>query len=112
MAECIDNEWLEKEVSKTELNMSLEDAYRWIKDSYLHHKTERNAVFTPKAELIALMCINIIADGCAKKSAVLQMLHEAYADGVIDTKDGCRALYKRLNELPEAMENFKEDKNG
>ena len=36
-----------------------------------------------------------------KKSAVLQMLHEAYADGVIDTKDGCKALYKRLNELPD-----------
>ena len=59
MAECIDNEWLKKEVNKTELNMPLEDAYRWIKDSYLHHKTERNDVLTPKAELIALMCINI-----------------------------------------------------
>ena len=51
MSECIDNGWLEKEVNKTELNMSLEDAYRWIKDSYLHHKTERNAVFTAVLEV-------------------------------------------------------------
>ena len=111
MSEGIDNGWLEKEVNKTELNMTLEEAYKWINDNYLYHKRKRYVIFTPKAELIALMCINIIADGCVKKSAVLQMLHEAYADGVIETKDGCRALYKRLNELPEAMENFKEGKN-
>ena len=36
------------------------------------------------------------------KSAVLHMLHEAYADGVISTNDGCRALYKRLDDMPAA----------
>lgn len=53
----IDNSWLKKEVENTELNMSLEDAYRHIKGSYIHHMHERNAVFLPKAELIALICI-------------------------------------------------------
>lgn len=43
-----------------------------------------------------------------KKSAVMQMLHEAYSDGVISTKDGCRALYKRLNDMPVADVNLYE----
>ena len=45
-------------------------------------------------------------DEYVKKSAVLQMLHEAYADDVIDTKDGCKALYKRLNDMPKANVDF------
>ena len=108
MFECIDNEWLEKEMTEAKIDMPLEEVYRHIKESYLHHKFERNAVFLPKAELMALMCIQkVIAendkesvDRYVKKSVVLQMLHEAYADGVISAKDGCRALYKRLDDIP------------
>lgn len=57
LPEPLDDGWLEKEVENIELNMSLEDAYRHIKSSYIHHMHERNAVFLPKAELIALICI-------------------------------------------------------
>lgn len=51
--------WIEKELMDTELtlDMTLEDAYNCIKDSYIHHKSERNAIYLPKAELIALTCI-------------------------------------------------------
>lgn len=68
---CTDNEtkiydsWIEKELMDTELtlDMTLEDAYNCIKDSYIHHKSERNAIYLPKAELIALTCIKkVITD--------------------------------------------------
>lgn len=41
-------------------------------------------------------------DEYVNKSAVQQMLHEAYADDVLSTKDGCKALYKRLDDIPAA----------
>lgn len=41
-------------------------------------------------------------DEYVSKSAVQQMLHEAYADDVLSTKDGCKALYKRLDDIPVA----------
>ena len=63
MSKIIDNEWLEKEMTEAKIDMPLEDVYRHIKESYLHHKLERNAVFLPKAELMALMCIQkVIAE--------------------------------------------------
>lgn len=37
--------------------MTLDEAYRHIKASYIHHSQERNAVFLPQAELIAMECI-------------------------------------------------------
>lgn len=37
--------------------MTLDEAYRHIKASYIHHLQERNAVFLPQAELIAMECI-------------------------------------------------------
>jgi len=39
-------------------------------------------------------------DEYVSKSAVQQMLHEAYADDALSTKDGCKALYKRLDDMP------------
>ena len=37
--------------------MTLDEAYRHIKASYIHHSQERNAVLLPQAELIAMECI-------------------------------------------------------
>lgn len=56
------NNWLNKESIDTglTLDMTLQDAYNCIKDSYIHHKNERNAIYLPKAELIALTCIKKI----------------------------------------------------
>lgn len=56
------NNWLNKESIDTglTLDMTLEDAYNCIKSSYIHHKSERNAIYLPKAELIALTCIKKI----------------------------------------------------
>ncbi len=37
--------------------MTLDEAYRHIKKSYIHHSQERNAVLLSQAELIAMECI-------------------------------------------------------
>lgn len=42
--------------------MTLEEAYRYIKASYVHHSGERNAVFLPQAEKIAMECIQRMID--------------------------------------------------
>ena len=42
--------------------MTLEEAYRHIKASYIHHSGERNAVFLPQAEKIAMECIQRMID--------------------------------------------------
>ena len=89
----IDDGWLEKEVENTELNMSLEDAYRHIKESYLHHKLERNAVFLPKAELMALMCIQkIIAENNKEISELPNIIDNG------DKIDGYNYSYKTDSE--------------
>ena len=42
--------------------MTLDEAYRHIKDSYIHHTRKRNAVFLPQAELIAMECIKKVKE--------------------------------------------------
>ena len=43
--------------------MTIEEAYRHIKASYIHHSRERNAVFLPQAEEIALKLMESIING-------------------------------------------------
>lgn len=58
--------------------MTLDEAYRHIKASYIHHSQERNAVFLPQAELIAMECI----EKC--KQADTQSVRRGYWEEVTD----------------------------
>lgn len=93
MSKIIDNGWLEKEVNEAKIDMPLEDVYRHIKESYLHHKHEINAVFLPKAELIALICIQkVIAENDREISELLNIIDNG------DKIDGYAYSYKTDSE--------------
>ena len=60
--------------------MTLEEAYRQIKASYTHHSGDKNAVFLPQAEKIAMECIQRMIDVEKAKQCNIDhdMSYEAY----------------------------------
>ena len=67
-------------------------------DEYMNDVAYSIWEFLSREEYTLADLLKIITD----VSAVQQMLREAYADDVLSTKDGCRALYKRLDDIPAA----------
>ena len=52
--------------------MTLEEAYKHIEASYMHHINERNAIFLPQAESIAMDCIQKVIDAQNLKQCIVE----------------------------------------
>ena len=76
--------------------MTLEEAYRQIKASYIHHINERNAIFLPQAESIAMDCIQKVIDA--------QNLEQCIVEHDISFDAFCIYCQNLLNSAKERLE--------
>lgn len=76
--------------------MTLDEAYRQIKASYIHHINERNAILLPQAESIAMDCIQKVIDA--------QNLEQCIVEHDISFDAFCIYCQNLLNSAKERLE--------
>lgn len=91
---CNNQTWENNSDSTSE--MTLEEAYRHIKASYIHHNKERNATFLPQAEAIAMDCIMKVIDA--------QKLEQCIVEHDISFDAFCIYCQDLLNSAKERLE--------